>query len=624
MSLQKIGMITLENSGAFVARIQISYQIGIGPKKMSIQTGNINGLTSKTVDPEQLGVPDGATVQLYVYVMWGKDVEAPQIFQYQKGNGLNVRYHVSNVAWDPVLVLLPWHNWSRNIVYHAPANTETYYYPKNRTDLQAILQSASAAGVQVRVSGQRHSQPPLVTDDNRNGNTSSKISWLIDMSCYADLGPAGSQNIMMEPSGQKVTLNTGVREDELDAFLTSNNKMLITATAGGFFSLGGMTSVDVHGATTAAPIFSETTSAFNIMAADGSMTTINSDTPAINGWQPIQFARVSMGALGIVTSVTIDVMDRPWATTIKPERETFVVSDQHSFVTKFKGLVAQHTRMETFYNPYSSKYLSLRWDIDSNPVTKTPNISSTVPNACEMAKSDEYGAPLEGIAEPFGQAAGLLAQVSGSTFAATVVMDLAYGEIEKLFDAAAAKYSDLWLSKAARVMFMSYFFELPDLSDAGMQLVWKGLNVVTDRLKKSNDFLVVAPLEFRFIKGGNTALAGTYTDNPDSTFVNLDLIAFIEPTVASSYPAPMLQFFADIEREWVAMGGITHNGKMFGFYDPAAAAGSYSAPFNTGFLKELAKRRNQQNGRVDAFEYFRAKQDPNNLFLNDYVRAMLG
>lgn len=203
-------------------------------------------------------------------------------------------------------------------------------------------------------------------------------------------------------------------------------------------------------------------------------------------------------------------------------------------------------------------------------------------------------------------------------------MDLAYSEIEKLFNIAAANYSDLWLSKAARVIFMSYFVELPDLDNAGMQMVWKGLNIVTTHLKNSQDFLVVAPMEFRFIKGGNAALAGTYTDKADSTFVNLDLIAFVSPTEAAEYPVALLKFFADIEREWVAMGGITHNGKMFGFYDPTTSAGSFSAPFNPAFLKELAKRRNLQNNRVNAFEAYRSKQDPNNLFSNGYINEMLG
>jgi len=45
---------------------------------------------------------------------------------------------------------------------------------------------------------------------------------------------------------------------------------------------------------------------------------------------------------------------------------------------------------------------------------------------------------------------------------------------------------------------------------------------------------------------------------------------------ASEYPAGLLSFFADVERAWVALGGMPHVGKMFGFYDPTQPAGRAS------------------------------------------------
>ena len=101
-----------------------------------------------------------------------------------------------------------------------------------------------------------------------------------------------------------------MREDELDAYLTAHNLMMQTVTAGGFFSLGGMTAVDVHGGTMNAPIFAETVSAFTIVRADGSEITIDAKSPRVGNWSPLQFARVSLGGLGVVTSVTLDVMER--------------------------------------------------------------------------------------------------------------------------------------------------------------------------------------------------------------------------------------------------------------------------------------------------------------------------
>ena len=42
---------------------------------------------------------------------------------------------------------------------------------------------------------------------------------------------------MLGPGANQVTVNTGVREDELDAFLTGNNLMLRTVTAGRLFNI---------------------------------------------------------------------------------------------------------------------------------------------------------------------------------------------------------------------------------------------------------------------------------------------------------------------------------------------------------------------------------------------------
>src|SRR5262249_24762627 len=139
---------------------------------------------------------------------------------------------------------------------------------------------------------------------------------------------------------------------------------------------------------------------------------------------------------------------------------------------------------------------------------------------------------------------------------------------------------------------------------------------------QDNQFHIAAPLEFRFVKGGNTALAGTFADDPANTWlVSLDLIGFVKKDLqASNYPPELLQFFADVERQWVAMGGFPHQGKMYGFYDPGAAPGTHMAPFNLAFLADLRRRR---GARLQAFNEYRKKLDPNGLFYNSYLRALL-
>ncbi len=627
--MQSIGKFSLGNQGGFDVKLQCVYWDENGNRILCAGTDSYPLGQSRSLAPCNANppVPDGSNVALYADVVAGNDQIGSPMFIYQQNSAVEASYLITGTTLNNDLKLTnvgvpPWNNWSENIV-HSFSGSDAYYAPTNLSQLQAIVKAAAAAtGATLRTSGQRHSQPPLVAADNRTTPVSPTPTWLVDLSCYADLGPNGDQRMVLNASQLKVTVNTGVLEDELDAFLTANNLMLRTVTAGGFFSLGGMTAVDVHGATVDAPIFAETASAFTIMGPDGVVTTMDENSPVIGSWKPLQFARVSLGALGIVTSVTLDVMPRPWATTLAPSRKSYTL-EESQFVALFKTLLATpNSRVETFFNPYSSAYLTLSWDVDASPATKTPNSAPTVPNACTLAGNDEFGAPNEGpLVEPIAESAGIAAQGSGSKVLASLVMDAAFNTIEKLFDTAAAAYSDMWLTQAARVMFMSYFVELPAVDDAGLSRVWQGLNAVVSRLNSSSDFMLVGPIEFRFVKGGDSAMAGTYSTNSNSTFVNLDLIAFVKATEASAYPTAVLSFFADIERAWVALGGMPHNGKMYGFYNPASAAGSYTPPFNPAFLANLATRRAD---RIKAFDAYRQERDPSGIFCNQFVAALLG
>lgn len=511
-----------------------------------------------------------------------------------------------------------WWNFSGNVEHLPPTDGENYYFtPNNLADLQSILTQAQQNKVTVRVSGQRHSQPPLVTNDNRTSPPPKPDGYLVDMSCYIDIPPNG---ITTGPGPNQITVNPGVREDDVDAFLQANNLMFKTVTAGGFFSIGGMTAVDVHGATIAETIFAETASSFTILQADGQLHTIDTSTAAANGWSPIQFARVSLGGLGIVTQIVLNVQPRPYANTLQGGQEFFTAADRQSFINGFPKFLT-NDRLEVFFNPYAPSwlpnFLALKWNTVANPNPPIPNTPLTPATACALAQQGEFGAPKITIGESIVRAT----QYTSTADAAALVVATAMTNIIVQASTANSKYSELWLSEAAQVMFMSYWIELPNLDADGLGKVWDGLQAVATRTTQNGVFHIVAPMEFRFVHAGNTAMSGTYSTNPNATFLNLDLIGFIEPTTSAQYPAALLQFFADVERDWVAMGGFPHNGKMYGFYDPTAAPGTYTAAFNPNFLADLRTRR---GARLQAFKSYLQSQDPNGLFYNAFLKELLG
>jgi FAD/FMN-containing dehydrogenase len=534
-----------------------------------------------------------------------------------------------------------WRNWTGNLVHEPPTNGANYYFrPNNLAELKSVLTEAAAKGLTVRVSGQRHSQPPLVANDNRNAVPLSPTTYLVDMSCYSDLGP---DLMVLGPGPNQVTVNPGAKEDELDAFLTKNNLMLQTVTAGGFFSVGGMTAVDVHGGTVEAPIFADTASAFTILGADGNETIINERSEDVDGNSLLAFARVSLGALGIITRITLNVLPRSYANTLQGGYDWYLTTpfppvgeeqQKANFIATFKDLLAKHSRMECFFTPYAATWAGtssafvLWWDVVGNPNPTVPN-SRVKPKqtVCELSKEDRFGAPLiDGI----GKYAPILIREAQAAWSpslgfANVITKLALDEIESQAKAAKETYSDLWLVKSSPVIFMSYFIEIPDLQDAGLRITWDGLNVINDYVRQDGNFHICAPIEFRFVQGGNTAMAGTFSTTPNACFVNLDLIAWVDEEANSPYPDNLLKFFAHVERKWVSLGGLPHNGKMYGFYDPTSPiAHSYTPPFNKNFLSFITKHRTKtRQAPVEAFKKYRKTCDPKGLFYTQYLRDLL-
>lgn len=98
MPMQKVGKMSLKNSGGFVARVQYSYLDDDGNRQLSKQSSDITlGFTS-TVDPGDLGVPDGSPVCMHVFVVWGTDNEAKKQFVYEKGNTTVANYNISGTT----------------------------------------------------------------------------------------------------------------------------------------------------------------------------------------------------------------------------------------------------------------------------------------------------------------------------------------------------------------------------------------------------------------------------------------------------------------------------------------------------------------------------------------------
>jgi hypothetical protein len=106
MAMTKIGKFSLHNGGGFVARGEVAYLDDNGEKHLSGNTGDILLGQTKDVNPDQLGVPDGSIISLYVFVVWGTDNEARQSFIYQKGSNVTAKYTITGTTLNNTLGLI--------------------------------------------------------------------------------------------------------------------------------------------------------------------------------------------------------------------------------------------------------------------------------------------------------------------------------------------------------------------------------------------------------------------------------------------------------------------------------------------------------------------------------------
>jgi hypothetical protein len=85
--MDKVGKVSLNNKGAFVAHMKFKYIDDSGlTKTSSTSSKDILVTQTETVDPGDLGVPNGSIFHLIAVVVAGKDNEADNNFIYNNGS----------------------------------------------------------------------------------------------------------------------------------------------------------------------------------------------------------------------------------------------------------------------------------------------------------------------------------------------------------------------------------------------------------------------------------------------------------------------------------------------------------------------------------------------------------
>jgi FAD/FMN-containing dehydrogenase len=176
-----------------------------------------------------------------------------------------------------------WRNWVGNqscIVRHKGA-------PESEAALAEMVREATAAGLNVRCAGSGHSFTPVAL-------TSGLMLTL-----------SGMQGIVnIDPARKRVSVKAGTTINQLGKTLKSNGLSLINQGDIDSQALAGALTTGTHGTGAALGNMASQIVGMRLVQADGSILVVDETTPDL-----LEAARVSVGMLGVISEITLQVMD---------------------------------------------------------------------------------------------------------------------------------------------------------------------------------------------------------------------------------------------------------------------------------------------------------------------------
>lgn len=170
-------------------------------------------------------------------------------------------------------------NWAGNLMYQA----KYWHEPESVAQVQAIVQHAS----HVRVVGSRHSFNDIA-DSNDTIISLAKLN----------------QILTLDKDKRTVTIEGGVRYGELSSFLQEHGFALPNLASLPHISVVGACATATHGSGDRNPCLSSSVRAMKIVTANGEEVQFSREKQG-EEWNG---AAVSLGALGVVTEMTLDVI----------------------------------------------------------------------------------------------------------------------------------------------------------------------------------------------------------------------------------------------------------------------------------------------------------------------------
>ncbi|HEV8082342.1 MAG TPA: FAD-binding protein, partial [Chitinophagaceae bacterium] len=170
-------------------------------------------------------------------------------------------------------------NWAGNFTF----STHNLYYPHSVTEVQELVKKYS----KVKALGTKHCF-------NRIADSKHNLISLKEMNC----------DISLDESAHTVTVNGGVKYGELSPYLDSKGYALHNLASLPHISVAGAIATATHGSGVKNGNLSSAVSGLEIVTASGDVITLSREKDG----EKFLAAVVGLGALGIVTKVTLDIL----------------------------------------------------------------------------------------------------------------------------------------------------------------------------------------------------------------------------------------------------------------------------------------------------------------------------
>jgi L-gulonolactone oxidase len=232
---------------------------------------------------------------------------------------------------------LVWRNWARNQTAHPVAID----HPHDEDELVAAVKHAAAQGHTVKAVGTGHSFTGVAVADGH-------LLVLDDYQRVLDI----------DTERYQVTVQAGIRLDRLNGELEARGLALPNLGDIAYQTVAGATSTATHGTGAAFPGLAAQIVAMRIVAADGTVIACSPGEEA----EVFHAARVGVGALGVVSTVTLQVVPAFHLHAVnEPMRMDGVLAD-------LDALVDRNDHFEFFWVPHTGWALTKRNNRTTEPL----------------------------------------------------------------------------------------------------------------------------------------------------------------------------------------------------------------------------------------------------------------